>query len=207
VKALLYILRAGCPWRDLPSTTFHWRTAYGYFARWRDAGLWDRILQSLARKASGRLRFIDASYIRVHHSGLNPEGDRADQAMGLSRGGLTTKIHALVDGKGRALKLLLSAGNVADITMAPALVQDLTAKECGTLVADKGYDSDALRALLVEKNIFPCLALNATRKEARYFHRGYYRHRHHVENLFAALKRHRRVATRYEKLASSFAAS
>ncbi len=97
---------------------------------------------------------------------------------------VTTKIHALVDGRGRALKLLLSAGNVADITMAPALVAGLRARDCGTLVADKGYDSDALRALLVEEDIFPCLALNATRKARRSFHRGYYCHRHHVENFF-----------------------
>jgi transposase len=100
----------------------------------------------------------------------------------------------------------ISAGNVAEITMAPALVADLSARDCGTLVADKGYDSDALRSLLVEKDIFPCLARNATRKETRPFHRGYYRKRHHVENFFSALKRHRRVSTRYEKLATSFAA-
>ena len=206
MKALLYMLRAGCPWRDLPTTDFHWRTAYGHFARWRDLGLWDRILRGLAKKARGRLRFIDASYIRLHHSGLNPKGGREAQAIGLSRGGLTTKIHALVDGHGRALKLLLSAGNIADISMAPPLVADLTERDCSALVADKGYDSDALRALLVEKNIFPCLALNATRKESRPFHRGYYRHRHHVENFFGSLKRHRRVATRYDKLATSFAA-
>ena len=160
----------------------------------------------LAKKAQGRLRFIDASYIRVHHSGLNAKGGRAAQAIGLSRGGLTTKIHALVDGQGRALKLLLSAGNMADIAMAPALVAGLSGSQCGTLVADKGYDSDALRVLLVEKDIFPCLAINATRKENRSFHRGYYRKRHHVENFFAALERQRRVATRYEKLATSFAA-
>jgi transposase len=206
VKALMYMLRAGCPWRDLPCAPLKWRTIYGYFTRWRELGLWDRILRGLAKKAQGRLRFIDASYIRVHHSGLNAQGGRDAQAVGLSRGGLTTKIHALVDGQGRALKLLLSAGNVADINMAPALVADLSTQDCGTLVADKGYDSDALRSLLVEKDIFPCLALNATRKESRPFHRGYYRQRHHVENFFSALKRHRRVSTRYEKLATSFAA-
>lgn len=200
------MLRAGCPWRDLPCTAFHWRTAYGHFARWRELGIWDRILRKLTKKARGRLRFIDASYIRVHHSGLNAKGGRAAQAIGLSRGGLTTKIHALVDGKGRAIKLLLSAGNIADVSMAPALVSDLREEDCGTLVADKGYDSDKLRELLLEKDIVPCFAINGTRKESRYFHRGYYRHRHLVENFFAALKRHRRVATRYEKLATSFAA-
>ena len=206
MKALLYMLRAGCPWRDLPCTTFHWRTAYGHFTRWRDLGLWARILRGLARHARGRLRFIDATYIRVHRSGLNPAGGQSAQSLGLSRGGSTTKIHALVDGQGRPLKLLLSAGNVADITMAPGLVAELRARDCGTLVADKGYDSDALRALLLEKDICPCLAVNATRKQRRFFHRGYYHHRHHVENFFCALKRHRRVATCYDKLATSFAA-
>src|SRR5258708_30433868 len=96
----------------------------------------------------------------------------------------TPKIHALVDGQGRALKLLLSAGNVADIAMAPALVAGLSGSQCGTLVADKGYDSDAWRWLLVEKDIFPCLAINSTRKPNLSFHRAYSRQRHHVHTFF-----------------------
>jgi transposase len=204
--ALLYMLRTGCPWRDLPCQTVHWRTVYGHFARWRDCGLWAKALKKLARKPAGRLRFIDGSYIRVHHSGLNARGGRDAQAIGLSRGGLTTKIHAMVDGKGRLVKMLLSAGNVADVVMAPELTADLCSQECSAVVADKGYDSDKLRDLLFGKGIFACLAATTTRKAPRPFHRGYYRKRHRVENFFAALKRHRRVATRYDKLATSFAA-
>jgi transposase len=102
--------------------------------------------------------------------------------------------------------LLLSAGNVADISMAPALVRDIGRFGCTTVLADKGYDSDALRLLLVEQNVFPCLAVSHKRVESRPFHRGYYRKRHRVENFFCALKRHRRIATRYDKLASSFSA-
>ena len=183
----------------------HWRTVYGWFARWRDSGLWTRILKTLG-KARGRLRFIDASYVRVHHSAANARSGQAAEAMGKSRGGLTTKIHALCDGHGRALHLLLSAGNVADITMAPALVAALRACDAAAVVADKGYDSDALRATLLKRDIFPCLALNSTRRQKRPFDRGYYRHRHHVENFFCAIKRHRRIATRYDQLASSFSA-
>ena len=204
VRALILMLRMGCPWRDLPCGSTNWRTVYGYFVGWRDSGLWPRLLRALTRRAKGRLCFIDASYIRVHQSGANPRGGQQAQALGVSRGGLTTKIHALVDGKGRALKLLLSAGNVVDIKMAPALVADLDRRTCGTLVADKGYDSDALRALLIAKNIFPCLGVSRKRVEKRLFHKGYYRHRHHVENFFSKLKRHRRVSTRYDKLASTF---
>lgn len=206
VRALIWLLRTGCPWRDLAGFSIHWRTVYGHFARWRTTGLWHRILQSLTRGASGRLRFIDATYVRVHQSGANPRGGQEAQALGVSRGGLTTKIHALVDGRGRAVKLLLSAGNVVDIKMAPALVADLRRETCGTLVADKGYDSDALRSLLVEQDIFPCLAVSRKRVQTRPFHRGYYRKRHRVENFFANLKRHRRVSTRYDKLAASFLA-
>ena len=101
--------------------------------RWRDAGLWSRWLHGLAKRAKGRLCFSDASYIRVHQSGANPLGGQACQALGISRGGLTTKIHALVDGKGRAPKLLLRAGILVDLKMAPALVDDLRLKQCGTL--------------------------------------------------------------------------
>ena len=204
VRALILMLRMGCPWRDLPCGSAHWRTVYGYFVRWRDSGLWPRLLRALTKRAKGRLCFIDASYIRVHQSGANPRGGQQAQALGVSRGGLTTKIHALVDGRGRALKLLLSAGNVVDIKMAPALVADLHHRTCGTLVADKGYDSDALRLRLLDKKIFPCLGVSRKRVEKRFFHKGYYRHRRHVENFFAKLKRHRRVSTRYDKLASSF---
>jgi transposase len=206
VRALIFMLRAGCPWRDLPCEEAHWRTVYGYFARWRQAGLWERLLGPLTRQSKGRLCFIDASYVRVHQSGANPAGGQEAQALGVSRGGLTTKIHALVDSRGRVLKLLLSAGNVVDIKMAPALVQDLSLEQCGTVVADKGYDSDALRILLLEKGIFPCFAVSRKRVERRTFHKGYYRKRHRVENFFARLKRHRRVSTRYDKLASSFLA-
>lgn len=206
VRALILMLRMGCPWRDLPCGSANWRTVYGYFVRWREMGLWPRLLRALTKRAKGRLCFIDASYIRVNQSGSNPRGGQQAQALGVSRGGLTTKIHALVDGRGRALKLLLSAGNVVDIKMAPALVADLDRASCGTLVADKGYDSDALRVLLIESDIFPCLGVSRKRIEKRLFHKGYYRHRHHVENFFARLKRHRRVSTRYDKLASSFLA-
>lgn len=182
-----------------------WRTVYGHFASWCQRQIWDRILRKLARSACGRIYGMDSSYIRVHQAAANVAGgSRAKEAMGPSRGGLTTKIHALVDGTGRAIRLLLSPGNVADVSMAPALVENLAATSCRTLVADKGYDSDRLRVILFEQGIFPCLAINATRKEARGFHRGHYRKRHRVENFFCALKKFRRISTRYDKLQSAF---
>ena len=200
------MLRAGCPWRDLPCNGVKWRTVYGYFAHWRDTGVWDAILSVLSERAEGRLRFIDSTYVRLQQSGANPAGGQQGQEIGPSRGGLTIKIHALVDGKGRALKLILSGGNLADPTAAPVLIQTLERGGCGALVGDKGYDSDALRAMLLKLKIFPCFALNRTRIEKRPFHKGFYRKRHLVEKFFCTLKRHRRISTRYDKLASSFLA-
>ena len=81
----------------------------------------------------------------------------ADHAIGRSRGGLTTKVHALTDGRGRALVVLLTAGNVNDTTMFAALLAGLRVARTGPgrprtrpdyLLADKGYSSRANSTLL-----------------------------------------------------------
>jgi transposase len=200
------MLRAGCPWRDLPGQGVHWRTVYGYFAQWRDAGVWRAILKALTKGSRGPMFCVDSTYVRVNHSGANPPGGQARQAMGPSRGGLTTKIHAIVDRAGRPAVLALSAGNIADSIKAPELFAQMDPTRCSTMLADKGYDSDALRIQLYELGIFPCLAATTKRLEKRAFHKGFYRHRHRVENFFCSLKKHRRIATRYDKLAASFLA-
>lgn len=204
MRAILYLLRTGCPWRDVPCGDGHWRTVYGYFTLWTRLGLWARLLQKLQRRATGKLYAIDSTYVRVNQSGANPRGGQAAQHMGPSRGGLTTKIHAVVDGRGRPVVLALSAGNIADSIKAPELFAQLTTGRASAMLGDKGYDSDALRCQLYELGIFPCLAATAKRCESRAFHRGFYRRRHRVENFFCALKKHRRLATRYDKLAASF---
>jgi Transposase DDE domain len=72
-----------------------------------------------------------------------------DRCLGRSRGGLTTKIHALVDKKGRPIKLKLTAGQASDVASAPEMFADLP--EDAMLIADKGYDANALRAAVAEK--------------------------------------------------------
>ena len=63
MSALLYMLRAGCPWRDLPDQGVHWRTIYGYFAQWRDAGVWQTILQTLTQGSRGPMFCVDSTYV------------------------------------------------------------------------------------------------------------------------------------------------
>lgn len=147
------------------------------------------------------MRFLDSTHIKVHRAGCNPEGGQENQAMGISRGGLNTKIHAMIDLAGNPLSLLLSPGNEADILLAESVIGDVTE---GTLVADKGYDSDPLRCWLYERGTKPCIPPRSNRIDPSPYGKATYRKRHRVENFFERLKRYRRVATRYDKLAVTF---
>ncbi len=195
------MLREGCAWRDLECEGVAWRTVYGYFVLLRRLGLITRALARMARGSVTAIRALDGSYVRVHQDGANPVGGQKRELMGRSRGGLTSKIHLLCNSQGKPLRVLLSAGDCADINLAHAMVEGL---QGGTLVADKGYDSDFLRDALLQAEVFPCIPNRKSRTEPKPFHRGYYKKRHTVENGFCRLKRLRRIATRYDKLANSY---
>jgi putative transposase len=74
-------------------------------------------------------------------------------------------------------------------------------------LADAAYDSDALRQLLIERGTAPVIPNNPTRKRRHPFDRSIYRQRNVIERTFSRLKDFRRVATRYDKLASNFLAA
>lgn len=117
--------------------------------------------------------------------------------MGRSRGGLTSKIHALVDAEGRPVTLRLTAGQVADCKQAEALVDCLG--EGDILLADKGYDSDAIRAKAKERKAWANIPPKANRKRSFAFSAWLYRQRNLVERFFNRIKHFRGIATRYDK--------
>ena len=114
--------------------------------------------------------------------------------MGRTKGGLNTKIHALVNVRSQALVIALSAGNQADISLAAELTDCLP--EGSTLIGDKGYDSSTLRQTAATKGINTCIPGRSNRTRAVPFSATLYRRRHRVENFFQKLKYYRRVATR-----------
>ena len=130
-------------------------------------------------------------------------GDK--QAIGRSRGGRTTKIHAVADRRGRLLTFDISPGQRGDVKAAPALIERLPAAE--HLLADTAYDSDAFRRMLTERNTVAVIKPNPTRKREVSFDEGRYKARNTIERAFSHLKDWRRVATRYDKLARNFAAA
>lgn len=97
VEAILYVLRTGIPWRDLPERFGKWSGVYTRWRRWTAEGLWTRILSVLVRGARGTTRFVDATHIKLHQDGSNPAGGQSEQAIGRTKGGLNSKLVALVD--------------------------------------------------------------------------------------------------------------
>lgn len=117
-------------------------------------------------------------------------------------GGWTTKIHAVVDALGNPLRIILSVGQQADIKQAEAL---LTEYETDAVIADRGYDADSLLSWLADSQVEAVIPAKKNRLIERSIDENLYKDRNKVERYFNKLKQYRRVATRYEKTARSFA--
>ncbi|GAB4045566.1 hypothetical protein GCM10028774_66880 [Spirosoma jeollabukense] len=117
-------------------------------------------------------------------------------------GGWSTKIHATVDALGNPLRIILSVGQQADITQAELLLADYETK---AVVADRGYDANALIRYLQVLDTEVVIPAKKNRLEERVIDENLYKDRNKVERYFNKLKQYRRVATRYEKTAISFA--
>jgi transposase len=128
-------------------------------------------------------------------------GARA-QAIGISRGGRTTKIHALVDLLGRPLRLVLTLGNTSDIKNADLLVGESVGMK--GLIADRGYDTHRLRRTLRDQGTIPVIPGRRNRKRPIHYHKRRYKDRWRVEAMFCRLIDFRRVATRCDKLARNY---
>ena len=125
--------------------------------------------------------------------------------MGRSRGGLTTKIHALVDALGMPIGLKLTEGQAHDGRSAADMLDTL--QEGCILLADRAYDSDRLRDALAERGAVANIRLMPTRKRLPSFDPDLYKQRNQIERFFSKLKHFRAVATRYDKRDDNFLAS
>jgi transposase len=120
----------------------------------------------------------------------------------LSKGGLSTKIHAVVDALGNPISFHLTPGQASDLEGADQLLPEVMAD---TVLADKGYDAD-------DRVIEPLQAQGKTvvipprrnRKQPREYDKELYKARHLIENFFARLKHYRAIATRYDKRGANF---
>ena len=149
--------------------------------------------------------FIDGSYARAHQHASGARRGH-ERAIGPSRGGPTTKIHMAADANGNPINFIVTGGDVHDSKVANNIIDELDGADY--LVADKGYDSDAIRSYAKKNAITPCIPRRSNSIKANPGFDSYlYKLRHMVENLFARLKHFRSIATRFDKLAQNYRAT
>jgi transposase len=126
---------------------------------------------------------------------------QAAQALGRSRGGFSTKIHAKVEALGNPLAFLLTPGQQHDITQAELLLNE---SECDFVIADTSYDAQAFRTLIESKGAIAVIPSRKNRKQPFDYDRHLYKERHLIECFFNKIKHFRRIFSRFDKLDSRF---
>jgi len=124
LNGIFWVLRSGAPWRDLPERYGPYITCYNRFVRWRRAGVWDHILTAISHRDDAEVQMIDSTIVRAHQQATCVK-DSAAEDPGRSRGGLSTRIHAVVDANGLPIKLALAPGHYHDGLNAADLLNDL----------------------------------------------------------------------------------
>jgi transposase len=145
---------------------------------------------------------IDTSIVRVHQHGACITRNQR-QSMGRSRGGLTSKIHAVIDSNGLPVRLALSPGETHDVRLAGKLLSRL--KSGSMLLADRGYDADWIRKLTMKKGRVGQHPAETQSQQSDLL-QPLSLPRNRVERFFNRIKQCRRVATRYDRLAANYLA-
>jgi transposase len=129
IEAALWICRTGAPWRDLPETLGTWSSVYHRWRRWCLRGWWEVIFEAMrpSLPADGLL-LLDSTTCKAHRAASGAAHSTATaEALGRSRGGLCSKLHANADGAGRILRLIASPGQHSDLRYATALASGIPA--------------------------------------------------------------------------------
>ena len=241
LNGILWRLRTGAPWRDVPARYGPWQTCHARLVNWSREGLWQEILTRLQAQAeeAGRIDWagaaLDAGHVRAQRSacGARKAPARAetraavaDEWLGCSRGGRTSKIHLCVDGHGRPLSVGVTAGQRADVSQLGALLDAIAVPRRGPgrprkrptrPRVDRAYGARAPRRAIQRRGI-QCICPERQDARAHRLARGArggrppafdaeaYKGRNVVERAINRLKDFRAIATRYDKRGQNFLA-
>jgi len=202
VEGMLYRMRVGCPWRDLPKEFGCWNSVFQKFNRWSLKGKLMLIFKALVQEPDLEWEFIDGSIVKAHQHSAGA-ASKENQAIGKSKGGNTTKIHMAVDAYGLPIDFEITGGEVHDCKIAPEFIAKLP--KADFTIADKGYDSEEVREVIRNKFSTPVIPRKSNSKTGNAdIDWCLYKYRHLVENLFARIKHYRGLSTRFDKLKRNY---
>ena len=204
LNGILWILRTGAPWADLPDRYSSYQTCHRRFQQWVRSGVLKDILSVLAEALhdEGYLdlqeAFIDGSFTPAKKGGL---------CVGKTKRGKGTKIMAIADRRGLPVAVHVESATPHEVTLVKATIaQALVRKRLEHLVGDAAYESDQLDAELAQRGVELIAPHRRDRKrktqDGRPLRR--YRRRWKVERLFAWLQNYRRIVVRYERHVENF---
>ncbi|HZZ21996.1 MAG TPA: IS5 family transposase [Roseiarcus sp.] len=203
VEAVLWIVRTGSPWRDLPEFFGKWNTIFKRYRDWVKADVFKRLFEAASDDPDMEFAMVDATIVKVHRHGQGAKGGTSSQAIGRSKGGMTTKILALTDALGNLVRFTLLPGHRFDTVGVAPLIEGV---EFGGLIADKAFDTDAILAALDERGAKIVISQHPRRSRPLPIDAEIYNWRHLIENFFGKIKEFKRIALRADKTDQSFEA-
>ncbi len=203
VEAVFWMMRTGAQWRELPEYYGKWNSVFDRFNEWSKKNIWTMLNMACIEDPDLEWVMIDSTTVKAHPcaTGYYKNGSH-EQGIGRSRGGLTSKIHLMVDALGNALKFIVGPGNESDINMAKPLIQDI---RDAAIMGDKGYDSDDLRHTIQHQDCESVIPGRSNRIVPIEYDKELYKARHLVENFFAKIKNFRRIFSRFDKSVKNYA--
>ncbi|MFE0759290.1 IS5 family transposase [Inquilinus sp. NPDC058860] len=202
VEAVLWIVRTGSPWRDLPAFFGKWNSVFTRYRGWVKADVFVRLFEACSDQPDMEYAMVDATIVKVRRHGQGAKGGPQSQAIGRSKGGMTTKILALCDALGNLVRFGLLTGRFDTVGVEP-LIDGVC---FDALIADKAFDSNAIIADLNQRGAKIVISQHPRRKTPLPIDTEMYKWRHLIENFFCKLKEFKRIAMRADKTDKSFSA-
>jgi transposase len=202
IEAVYYMCRSGCQWRLLPFYYGDWRATHKRFKAWSKRDIWQKLFEFAQKDPDMELAIIDATVVRAHACAAGyGYKTQEKEALGRSKGGFSTKIHAHVDALGNPIKFVLTPGNRNEITQAKHLSEGIFDVP---LIADKAYGSKDFINHLQSKACEPIIPPKNNSKQPWDYDEHLYEERHLIECFFGKVKHFRRIFSRFDKSAQSY---
>lgn len=218
LNGMFWVLNSGAPWRDRSERSGRWETVHGRFRWWSEEGIVDRIFRRLhfSLDEDGRIDWsvfdVGGSSIRAHvlaaggaECSKKQPHEPEDFALGRSRGGFGTKLHLEADGGGIPRGAVVTAGHRHKSVFFEEVMDTVRIsrrRRPDAVAGDKGYSYPRIRTWLHRRDIEPVIPTRSNQAPEP-LDKAAYRGRNRVERCIGWLKHCRRLATRYDKLASS----